>query len=213
LTTNAAVRRSAFGVHRLKVPLLACAAASIVVVSTATQSDESPLVAAMKDELARSMSELRIKDEPAPYYIEYHVDETVTMRTAARLGAIEVNDRDSRLRTLEVDVRVGDYQFDSSRFVVSQGRGGFSPQGRQRGRRSTTTTTRSAGSCGWRPTPPTSAPSTRSRARRRPSRIGRQTTRCRISRRRRRPEPSAPRRPGRRHRSIGRSGPAICRRS
>ena len=129
MTTNAAVRRSAFGVHRLKVPLLACAAASIVVVSPATQSDESPLVAAMKDELARSMSELRIKDEPAPYYIEYHVDETVTMRTAARLGAIEVNDRDSRLRTLEVDVRVGDYHFDSSRFVVSQGRGGFSPQG------------------------------------------------------------------------------------
>ena len=87
----------------------------------------------MKDESARSMSELRIKDEPSPYYIEYppslHVDETVTMRTAARLGAIEVNDRDNRLRTLEVDVKVGDYQFDSSRFVVSQGRGGFSPQG------------------------------------------------------------------------------------
>ena len=115
--------------RKFKVPLLACAAASIVVASPATQSDESPLVAAMKDELARSMSELRIKDEPAPYYIEYHVDETVTMRTAARLGAIEVNDRDSRLRTLEVDVKVGDYQFDSSRFVVSQGRGGFSPQG------------------------------------------------------------------------------------
>ena len=40
-----------------------------------------------------------------------------------------MNDRDSRLRTLEVDVRVGDYEFDSSRFVVSQGRGGVSPQG------------------------------------------------------------------------------------
>lgn len=114
---------------KYKVPLLACAAASVLVASPATQSEESPLVAAMKDELARSMSELRIKDEPPPYYIEYHVDETVTRRTAARLGAIEVNDLDSRLRTLDVDVRVGDYQFDSSRFVISQGRGGFSPQG------------------------------------------------------------------------------------
>jgi TldD protein len=82
----------------------------------------------MKDELARSMSGLRIKDEPPPYYIEYHVDETVTMRTAARLGAIEVHEPGSRLRTLDVEVRVGDYQFDSSRFVT-QGRGGFSPQG------------------------------------------------------------------------------------
>ena len=54
----------------------------------------------MKDELARSMSGLRIKDEPPPYYIEYHVDETVTMRAAARLGAIEVHEPASRLRTL-----------------------------------------------------------------------------------------------------------------
>ena len=120
MTKNTAVQGAAAGVRRRVRRFVA---------SPATQSDESPLVAAMKDELARSMSELRIKDEPPPYYIEYHVDETVTMRTAARLGAIEVNDRDSRLRTLEVEVRVGDYQFDSSRFVVSQGRGGFSPQG------------------------------------------------------------------------------------
>jgi predicted Zn-dependent protease len=121
-----AVRRSAFGVRRV---VLACAGAALVVAAPATQEQDSPLVAAMKDELARSMKELRIKDEPPPYYIEYHVDETVTMRTAARLGATEVDDRDSRLRTVSVEVRVGDYQFDSSRFVVSQGRGGYTPQG------------------------------------------------------------------------------------
>ena len=36
-----------------------------------SQAQESPIVAAMRDELKRSMSELRLKDEPAPYYIDY----------------------------------------------------------------------------------------------------------------------------------------------
>jgi predicted Zn-dependent protease len=90
-------------------------------------AQDSPLVAAMKDELARSMSGLRIKDEPPPYYIQYHVDETVTMRAAGRLGAVEVDEPASRLRTVSVEVRVGDYQFDSSRFVT-QSRGGFASQ-------------------------------------------------------------------------------------
>ena len=46
-----------------------------LVASPATQSDESPLVAAMKDELARSMSELRIKDEPRAVLHRIHVDD------------------------------------------------------------------------------------------------------------------------------------------
>ena len=106
--------------------LLACAAVALLL-GRSPLAQDSPLVSALKDELARSMSGLRIKDEPPPYYIEYHVDETVTMRTAARLGAVEVNEPGSRLRTLSVEVRVGDYQFDSSRFVT-QGRGGFAQQ-------------------------------------------------------------------------------------
>jgi hypothetical protein len=91
-------------------------------------AQDSPLLAALHDELERSMTGLRIKDEPPPYYIEYHVDDMTTMRAAGRLGAVEVNDAATRLRTLSVEVRVGDYQFDSSRFVT-QGRGGFAPQG------------------------------------------------------------------------------------
>jgi hypothetical protein len=101
--------------------------AAVTLLARAPLAQDSPLVAALKDELARSMSGLRLKDEPPPYYIEYHVDEMLTMRAAARLGAIEVNEPGSRLRTLSVEVRVGDYEFDSSRFVT-QGRGGFAQQ-------------------------------------------------------------------------------------
>jgi hypothetical protein len=85
-------------------------------------AQDSPLLTALHDELERSMAGLRIKDEPPPYYIEYHVDDLTTVRAAGRLGAVEVNDAPSRLRTLSVEVRVGDYHFDSSRFVT-QGRG------------------------------------------------------------------------------------------
>jgi predicted Zn-dependent protease len=99
--------------------------ASVMLVSSsvpAPQAQESPILAAMRDELKRSMSDLRLKDEPAPYYIDYEIDDVSTLRVIARLGSL-LDDTVSRSRTLYVDVRVGDYAFDSSRFVI-QGRGG-----------------------------------------------------------------------------------------
>src|ERR1700738_2101650 len=67
------------------------------------------------------MGELRFKDEPPPYYIEYEVEDTLSSRTIARFGAFLENSTDHS-RTLRVDVRVGDYSFDNSRFFL-QGRG------------------------------------------------------------------------------------------
>ena len=87
------------------------------------QAQESPMLAAMRDELKRSMSGLRLTGEPAPYYIDYTVEDTSTLRVTARLGAL-LDDTIARGRTLEVDVRVGDYAFDSSRFVVQNRPGG-----------------------------------------------------------------------------------------
>lgn len=86
-------------------------------------AQESPVLAAMRDELKRSMSELRLKDEPAPYYIDYDVEDVSTMRVVSRLGAL-LDDELGRSRTLQVDVRVGDYDFDSSRFVIQNRPGG-----------------------------------------------------------------------------------------
>jgi hypothetical protein len=58
-----------------------------------------------------------MKGEPAPYYIEYEIDDISSMRAIARLGGI-VDDLSDHSRTLRVQVRVGDYAFDSSRFVT-----------------------------------------------------------------------------------------------
>ncbi len=89
----------------------------------APAAQESPILVAMRDELKRSMSDLRLKDEPAPYYIDYEVDDLTSLRLIARLGAL-LDDSSTRTRTLKVDVRVGGYDFDSSRFVVQNRQGG-----------------------------------------------------------------------------------------
>jgi hypothetical protein len=85
-------------------------------------AQESPTLSAMQDEMKRSMAELRMKGEAAPYYIAYEVLDRTISDVSGRLGAI-VENPPRRTRTLRVEVRVGDYTFDSSRFVV-QGFGG-----------------------------------------------------------------------------------------
>jgi len=80
------------------------------------KTGDAPILAAMQDEMKRSMADLRMKDQPAPYYIAYEIDDTTTARALARLGS-PVDDTTTRGRTLRVDVRVGDYTFDSSRFI------------------------------------------------------------------------------------------------
>lgn len=80
-----------------------------------SRAQESPILSAMRDELTRSMSQLRMKDQPAPYYIEYEVEDRMMTRITARLGAL-VEDLWSPSRSLRVEVRVGDYAFDNSLF-------------------------------------------------------------------------------------------------
>ena len=99
---------------RAVVAVLGCALLAVWPAST-PQAQESPVLKAMADELTRSMQQLRLPDQPAPYYIEYEVEERIGTRITARLGAL-VEDLSGRGRTLRVGVRVGDYAFDSSLF-------------------------------------------------------------------------------------------------
>ncbi len=79
----------------------------------------SPIVQAMQDEMKRAMDGLRVKNEPPPYYIAYAIEDTASLRLATKLGAV-ISDSPDRARMFRVEVRVGDYAFDSSRFL-----GGF----------------------------------------------------------------------------------------
>lgn len=80
-------------------------------------AQDSPTMRAMTDELARSMQSLKLPDEPAPYFIEYEVQDRVSTRVTARLGAL-VEDLSGRSRVLRVAVRVGSYDFDNSLFAA-----------------------------------------------------------------------------------------------
>src|ERR1700730_16463342 len=82
----------------------------------------SVILTAMQDEMARSMSELLMKDAPPPYYIAYELQDRTLTDAAGRLGAV-VARPPHHIRVLRVEVRVGSYDFDSSRFAMQ----GFGP--------------------------------------------------------------------------------------
>ena len=77
-----------------------------------------PLLGALDEELARSMSGLRMKDQPPPYYIGYSATDTMDSGYRASFGAI-VDSRSARTRLLRADVRVGSYALDNSHFAAT----------------------------------------------------------------------------------------------
>jgi predicted Zn-dependent protease len=71
------------------------------------------LLDAMVEEIDRSMAELKLKENQPPYFISYQVKDFDSREVAARYGAL-FQDATFHDRKLGVDVRVGDYGFDSS---------------------------------------------------------------------------------------------------
>jgi TldD protein len=72
----------------------------------------SPVTQALREELDRSMNTLG-KQADRAYFIGYQVSEVRSLNIEASLGALRANDSDFS-RYLDIDVRVGDYQFDST---------------------------------------------------------------------------------------------------
>jgi TldD protein len=84
---------------------------------------------AMRDEMARSRDRLAIpiaeQSAPVkPYYIEYRLLDVDERTVTAQFGAL-ISSTTSRNRLMSVDVRVGNYQVDSSNFIGSEGFSGF----------------------------------------------------------------------------------------
>jgi predicted Zn-dependent protease len=71
-----------------------------------------PLLKALREELDRNKSQLKMDNVPAPYYIEYRLSDLDEYSAEAAFGALR---QDQRVhgRTLRVVVRVGDYKQDS----------------------------------------------------------------------------------------------------
>jgi predicted Zn-dependent protease len=74
---------------------------------------------AMRDELARSMSQLRLENLEKPYFISYRVEETRSQQVAAQFGAT-LGRSEGRNRAVAIEVRVGSPALDNTNFA-----GGF----------------------------------------------------------------------------------------
>lgn len=95
----------------------------ILLPPAAPRAQDHPILVALQDELKRSMEGLRMKDQPPPYFLSYRVDDVSSASVVGSLGAL-VQDAAIHNRTLQVEVRVGDYAFDSSRFLSGTGQSG-----------------------------------------------------------------------------------------
>ena len=87
---------------------------------SAAQSADDALGRAMRDELARSMQQLRLGKFEAPYFIAYRVTDVQWLDASATSGSL-LESHEHHDRMLNVELRVGDYTFDNSNF--------FSPTG------------------------------------------------------------------------------------
>ncbi|MGE5802986.1 MAG: metallopeptidase TldD-related protein [Gemmatimonadota bacterium] len=85
--------------------------------ATSSAGDSTDVVMrALRDELARSMADLRLDTMPKPYFLSYRVDEVTHLNAAATRGSLVNSDRGTS-RRLSVELRVGDYTFDNSNFL------------------------------------------------------------------------------------------------
>jgi TldD protein len=71
-----------------------------------------PLLKAMREELDRSKSQLKMDNVAAPYYIEYRIADVEEWTAEAAFGSLR-QDQQIHARSARVVVRVGDYKLDS----------------------------------------------------------------------------------------------------
>jgi hypothetical protein len=83
--------------------------------SFAQNLESKEILRAMNDELKRSMKELKLDNLEKPYFIEYTIKSTKVYSQAATLGEILESKSDDVI-SLNVGVRVGNYDFDNSNF-------------------------------------------------------------------------------------------------
>ncbi|MBL8205610.1 MAG: TldD/PmbA family protein [Blastocatellia bacterium] len=94
----------------LTISLLAPATISQKAMPSASKS---AVMTALQEELQRAQKILKQKGDPPPYLIAYQVTDLQQVAITAQYGALQNNDS-GRVRLLDVDVRVGDYQLDNT---------------------------------------------------------------------------------------------------
>ncbi len=86
---------------------------SLVAAAPASSDPRERVLSALVDELSRSQKDLRLRGHEAPYFLSYAVRGIEAREVGAKYGAIFL-DHARRERRLQVDVRVGSYEFDNT---------------------------------------------------------------------------------------------------
>jgi len=91
--------------------------------STAQKTATSPVLQALEEEMKRAMTVLGKQSTPGPYFMGYEVNETATVDIQASQGALQSSEHD-KIRVLDVEVRVGDYDLDNTHQIRGGNGGG-----------------------------------------------------------------------------------------
>jgi TldD protein len=75
-------------------------------------------VRAMTDELARAIDKLELPGIGKPYYLSYQLSDARTATAGASFGALTSSNAAPQ-RTVDIDLRIGDYALDNSNFIES----------------------------------------------------------------------------------------------
>src|SRR5437870_11190512 len=93
--------------------MLALLIAAAVAFAPDQKDPRQRMLSAMVDELERAQKSLQLRGHEAPYFLSYAVRGVNMEEVGAKYGAIFL-DHTRRERRLQVDVRVGSYQFDNT---------------------------------------------------------------------------------------------------
>src|SRR6516162_8316499 len=85
----------------------------------AQKPPSNPVTQALEQEMFRAFELLKQKGNPAPYFLSYSVRETQSVDMEASVVALRNSDTDHS-RLLDVDVRVGNYDLDSTHQIRGQ---------------------------------------------------------------------------------------------
>jgi TldD protein len=104
-------RRSLLPCSALLAFLVTVFVTNLALAAKNTQDD--PVLRAMKAELDREQAQLLLPGMQKPYFIEYHLDDFTTYEAVANYGAL-TREENGRQRIVRVTVRIGSYKTDSS---------------------------------------------------------------------------------------------------
>ena len=99
----------------IKLKALAAAMLLLLPAMICQAQQFSPVIDAAKNELNRTMTELKSQQWP-PYFISYSITDSRSVHISSSFGEVE-SSLDKTDRILDIDLRVGDYKFDNTHII------------------------------------------------------------------------------------------------